>query len=180
MRIGHHKYWRVCLIGIWLMGIAATVAAQEQISLLKAGFLTTSDREGFQNKIAAATGDLQLAAIKTKKVFFWSAINCDEACQQQFKPEDTVLIHRWVRDYGVNVVTVQVKAFSLADVLKDNQIVFSEQEISAPGAWFVEMKLRTLDGQTLCLPPPITQESRQERKTNEKEPTMCKFVLRVR
>jgi hypothetical protein len=161
-----------------MLALHGAVLAQQDMTLTKAVFLPTSDVEAFQNATTVVTKELQSARKTPETVFFWTELACDQTCQQQFNADDIVLIHRWVQDYGLNVRTTQMKAFFWQELVDGKLVVRSAQEISGPGAWFVEVKFRALDGQTLCISVPETKE--RTKKLQQKETDQCKFSLRVR
>jgi len=158
------------LLGV--VGIITTPLADayalEGLQLVKAGFTITSGKEDFQKKEIPNVDEIQLAALQNGTVFFWTEIQCTQECQH-LNPEKIIVVHRWVRDYGVNVVTTQTREFSLKELLEKENLLQSEQEIKSPGAWFVEVRIETVDGQKLCI------------STAKKDKAdICKFLLRVK
>jgi hypothetical protein len=153
------------------------IVAQEQVTLTQAGYVLTDAPEEFASKTVMANEELPIANLHAQTLFFGTAITCDAACQSHFKPEETFMIHRWVRDYGIGVLTTQIREFSLQEWLDNGAILRSEQKITEPGTWFVEVKMKTLDGDTLCyLSPPVEQAKAQK----EPPPKICKFIVRVK
>ena len=146
--------------------------ALEGLQLVKAGFTATPEKEAFQKKELSEGDEFPLDALQGKRVFFWTEIQCDQGCQARLRPENILATHRWVRMYGTRVATVQTKEFSLQEFLDKGNILQSEQEISSPGAWFLEV--RTPDGNKLCISRPKSASE------NKEQPDICKFDLRIR
>jgi hypothetical protein len=146
-------------------------SALEGLQLVKAGFTATPEKEAFQKKELSEGDEFPLDALQGKRAFFWTEVQCDQGCQAKLRPDTILVVHRWVRVYA-RVVTVQTKEFSLQEFLDKGNILQSEQEISTPGAWFVEVRMP--DGNKLCISRPKSASESKE------QPDICKFDLRIR
>lgn len=158
--------WLVC-IAVMLTSLSLEAQALEGIKLVKAGFTATPAKEDFRKQEPASSAEMQLKTLENGKVFFWTEIQCTQECGQ-LGAEKMLVAHRWVRDYGVNVVTTQIKEFSLKELIEKENVLQSAQEIT-PGAWFVEVRIESGGGPKLCLSP-----------TEKDAPEICKFVLRIK
>jgi hypothetical protein len=167
------KWWYSLIILFWLGGIGLSQIAfakdVDEITLVKAGFTLTPSKEDFLRKAQTDVDEIELSALQDGKIYFWTQIQCTENFQRQ-NAGRIVVVHRWVRDYGVELATTQIREFSLQDLLDNQNLLQSEQEIKSSGAWFVEIRLKTVDGVKLCL-----------KSSKEKDQTpLCKFLLRVK
>lgn len=170
----HRSQYRLFLWGILmiLISLGAQTSAKDSsinIPVLKAGFSATPDPEKFQDESFSPPDEIPFSALQKGEVFFWTEVQCSEQCQNQFKSDEVVIIHRWVRDYGSKVFTTKVEEFTLQALQKEDNLLRSAQTMKGPGAWYVEIKLQTLDGQKLCIS-----------SSQKDEPDICKFRLRIK
>ena len=145
-----HVYKGIFLVCVFLMLQSSTSVsyALEGLSLVQAGFTVTdpSEKEPEDEEFVKF---VRLKNLGDAPVFFWIKFNCStKKCNERLKSGDVKLVHRWVRMYGTKLRTRQLKTF-LPEELSDENAVWSEQKMTYPGRWFVEVS--TSDGETLCI-----------------------------
>jgi hypothetical protein len=162
------------LLGIGvLVGCCAIASAQDDIQLVKAGFLLTGEEDDFKvKKVTTDEVTVQVKDLTDDTIYFWSDIVCSQEYLKEFEDDETVIMHRWVRLYSTKRLTVQVNKFSLEDLLENDCLVHSQEEVKS-ARWFVEVK--TADGTTLCM------ESSEKPDLDKKQPAeICQFHLTVK